>query len=234
MAVRTLYLQLPPELGGIRFGPFPGACALGSDPKRSQIVLDPSLGIYPVHVSVTRTAVDAFTIAPSAKEARVFLIPMGQAHTWPVTGPVQARAGDTMIVGTVSGPRFQLQSDQPVSAAPSAASVVQTARQTGGEQGLVQGVSQFMEGMVRPSGFSHGGQRSGIGGELQRQILARSMASSGPMRTAYILWTRFRTGSLITPYVIVSIGIAVVGLLGTGTLSCSGLLYILLDVLHLR
>ncbi|MEZ4239295.1 MAG: hypothetical protein R3F59_24705 [Myxococcota bacterium] len=234
MAVRALYLQLPPELGGVRFGPFPGTCVLGSDPKRAQVVLDPSMGIFPVHATVTQTAGGTYTVAPGAKDAKLFLVPAGQTHTWPITGPVQAKVGDLVILGTVTGPRFQLQTDQPVAAAPGAAEVVQTARQSG-EQGFLQSASQAMAGFGGTAGMTRASRpSSGIAGELQRQLIARSMARSGVMRTGYILWTRFRTGSLFPPYVIVSIGIAVIAALGTGTLSCSGLIYVFLDVLHLR
>src|SRR5688572_60561 len=139
MAPRNIFLQLPAELGGLRFGPFPGTVTIGSDGKRSQLVLDPSLGVFPVHAVVTQVPDGSFTVAPAGRECKLFLAPTGQAHVWPITGPVQARAGDTLIVGTPSGPRFQLMPDTPIAAAPSAAQIVQTARATGGEQGLLQG-----------------------------------------------------------------------------------------------
>jgi hypothetical protein len=227
MAVRILYLQLPPELGGIRFGPFPGTCIIGSDPKRAQLHLDPSLGVYPIHATVTHTAVGRFTVAPASKECKLFLMPVGQMHTWPINGPVQASVGDLLIIGTPTGPRFQLLSEQPIAAAPTAASIVQTARATGGEQGLIQGASELIDGVFRPSG-------SGVVGEINRQLMARALARSGPTRTLYNLWTRVRTGQLFTPSFIVAVGLALVGAIGTGSVSCSGLLYVLYHALGLR
>ena len=231
MAAKTLFLQLPPEMGGARFGPFPGRCVLGSDPKRAQIVLDPSLGVFPVHATVTRTGPTQFTVVPANRECKLFLTPNNQSHTWPIGTPVQANAGDLLIIGTPAGPRFQLQSDQPITSAPAAgpnaAQALQTARATGGEAGLIAGVSQFMDGMLRPAG-------SGIRGEINRQIVARSLARAGPLRSAYVVWTKVRSGAMFSPYVIVGIGIALVGMIGTGSMSCSGILYIVMDVLDLR
>ena len=46
------FLQLPPELGGLRFGPFDQWIQIGSDPKRNQIVLDPAHGVFPSHCAI--------------------------------------------------------------------------------------------------------------------------------------------------------------------------------------
>lgn len=227
MAGRSIFLQLPVELGGVRFGPFPGTVALGSDGKRCGVVLDPSMGVFPIHVTIAQGADGAFTVVPATRECKVFLMPNAQPHVWPVTGPVQAHAGDQVIVGTPSGPRFQLLSDQPVARAPTATDAVRTARQTGGEQGFVQGMSSYIDGVFRPAG-------GGIGGEIQRRVVANALSKLGPLRSFYVFWTRLRSGNLFSPYVVVGLVFAVIGLVGTGSLSCSGLLYVLIDVLGLR
>lgn len=224
-----MYLQLPVEFGGVRFGPFAKTCTIGSDPKRSQIHIDPSMGIFPVHATVALGPDGMFTLAPAGRECKVFLVPAGQPHTWPVASPVQAKAGDTVILGTPSGPRFLLSTDVPVGTAPSAQQVVRTARESrGSESGLLDSVSMALDGLSRPVA-----RTDGIAGELNRQLVARSLAQPGPVRTVYQLWTRFRSGSLFSPYVIVAIGIAVVGLIGTGSLSCSGLVFVVMDVLRI-
>lgn len=228
MASRTLYLQLPPELGGVRFGPFTASCTLGSDPKRAQIVLDPSMGVFPVHATVALAGEGLFTVAPAGKDCKLFLLPAGQPHTWPVTGPVQAKAGDLVILGTPGGPRFVLLPDLPVGQAPTASQIVQTARSTGGEKGLVDSVSMMLDKVTRPAAGS------GIAGEINRQIVARSLARPGPMRSVYVVWTKLRSGTLFSPYVIVAIGFALIGLIGTGSVSCTGVLYVVMDVLGLR
>jgi len=223
----NLFLQLPPELGGVKYGPFPGSVVIGSDPKRAALVLDPSHGIYPVHVTIARLPDGTITVAPSRPECKVFLAPAGQPHVWPATGPVQARPGDLVIVGTPAGPRFQLQTDAPVGPAPTAGQIMASARQTGGEHGFVQGVNQFVDGIVAPTG-------RGIAGEIQRQAISRTIARPGPFQTAYVLWTRFRGGQLFSSYVLIGVMFAVLGLLGTGSVSCTGLMYVVWNALGLR
>lgn len=225
MAALTTFLQLPPELGGLRFGPFKGQVVFGSDAKRSQIVLDPGHGVYPVHATMGLLDDGSYSLAPATKECKLFVVPQGQPHVWPVTSPVQARAGDTIILGTPSGPRFQIQQEG-FHKALSARQVASEAAAAGGEQGLVYGVNRMMAGVFKP-------QANTIQGEVARRAQAKMLATPGPARTAYFLWTRFRSGQLFTPYYLVGIGIGLVGLMGTGAVSCSGVLYIILDTLGL-
>ncbi|MEQ1502298.1 MAG: hypothetical protein ABMB14_08700 [Myxococcota bacterium] len=225
MAARDLFLELPPELGGVRFGPFPGTVTVGSDPKRAQLVVDPSHGVYPVHATVTRVADGSFTIAPSTRDCKLFLAPAGQPHVWPLTGPVRAQVDDVLIVGTPAGPRFRIVSDTPRGPAPTATQLAQTARATG-EGGFVDGMSALIDGVTRPA--------AGLPGEVQRQLTARVLARPGPLRTAYHAWGRLRSGTLFTPYVLVGIAIAVIGVVGTGSVSCSGLLWVLVDAFGLH
>lgn len=227
MASPKTFLQLPPELGGVRFGPFAGTVTIGSDAKRAQLVLDPSHGVYPVHATLAPGGGGTFALAPAGRDCKLFLLPLGQAHLWPVTGPVQAKAGDLVVVGTPMGPRFQILQDVPVGAAPSVDGVVQNAVRTGGEAGLVQGVSSFVDGMVRPTA-------SGVAGEIQRQATSRALATNGIARDAYQAWTRFRTGVLRNPTVLVGLLLALVGLVGTGSVSCTGIAYVLADLLGMR
>jgi hypothetical protein len=223
MATRNLFLQLPPELGGVRFGPFPGNVTIGSDPKRSQIVLDPSMGIFPSHALLGRLGDGSLSLSPGAKEAKVFLMPNGQPHVWPITSAVQVNLGDQIIVGTPTGPRFQLLGDQPMAAAPSAAQIVSTA-QRGGEKGFVQSMSAAVDGIFRPTG-------GGISGEVQRQLTSRALARNPWIRDGYTFWTRFRSGSLFSPYMVVGLMFAVISMLGAGTFSCSGAMWVLWDML---
>lgn len=232
MAARSTYLQLPLELGGLRFGPFDGAVTLGSDARRSQIVLDPSHGVFPVHVTVTPLPDGSYTIAPANRDGKVFVQPAGQPHVWPITSPVQAREGDLLVVGTVGGPRFLLVREGPTTAAPSADQIVGTAVQTGGsEAGFVQGMNQLGQaasGMFRPP------STKGISGELQRRAQASALATKGPLRDLYVFWSRARTGMLTSPYFLVGVLFAIVGVVGTGSVSCTGLLYVVLDVMGIR
>ena len=88
-------------------------------------------------------------------------------------------------------------------------------------------MSQAIDSVFRPSG-------GGISGEIQRQIVARSLAHNPVIRDTYYLWSRLRTGSLFTPYTVVALLFATLSLIGTGSLSCSGLLWVLSDAIGLH
>lgn len=223
---RNLFLQLPPEFGGVRYGPFPGNVLIGSDPKHCQITLAPSMGVFPSHALLGRLADGSLSLSPHSRESKVFLMPNQQPHVWPVTGPVVINPGDFIIVGTPSGPRFQLQTDQPLAQAPTAGQILTTA-QRGGEKSFVDSVSHALDGVFQPAG-------GGISGEIQRQLTSRMLARNPVVRDVYYLWTRFRHGSLFSPYVIVGLLFALVSFVGTGSVSCSGLMWVFWDSLGLN
>ncbi len=223
MAARNTYLQLPPELGGIKFGPFPGAVSLGSDAKRCQVVLDPSHGVYPVHVSLAPTGIGTYSVTPATRDGKVFLVPYGQVHVWPVIGPVQARVGDLLVVGTPHGPRFQILDEAPL-AAPPAGELVRSA--ASGEAGFVQGVNRAVDGILRPATGS-------VANEVKRRAGSAAIAAGGPLRDVYVAWSRIRTGFFANPYWIVAVLFAIIGVVGTGSVSCTGLAYVLLDLVGL-
>lgn len=225
-ATIATFLQLPPDLGGMRFGPFTGIIQIGSDARRNQLVLDPSHGIYPHHATIADMGNGTYTIAPAGRDCKVFLLQTGQVHVWPLNAPVQAKAGDMVIFGTPHGPRFQLQQEQQ-GPGKSMGQVATEARNRGGEAGLIHGINGFIGSFFAPA------KRSGIGGEVQRRAQANMLANAGPMRSLYTIWTRMRTGALANPYYIVGAIIAVVGLAGTGSVSCSGIVYIIWDTLGL-
>jgi len=194
----TTYLQLPADLGGTRYGPFTGPVVFGSAAPRCDMVLDPAHGVFPVHATLQPVAGGGYALAPATGDCKLFMTPAGQPHVWPVTGPVQASAGDTVIVGTPGGPRFQIVQER-VPATP-----------TDG----------------RPL-------MGGVLAEVVRRAEARALSRPGPLRSAYQGWTRVRSGRLTSPPVLVGAGIALLGLLGTGAFSCSGVVYILLDLIGL-
>ena len=229
MAGKT-FLQLPPELGGLRFGPFESWIQIGSDPKRNQIVLDPAHGVYPAHCAIGPMPDGRYSVAPASPECKVFILPAGQQQMWPVTSPVQASAGDMVVFGTPSGPRFHILREGPVGQAPTAREIVQTARQTGGERGFIQGVTGLASSLTKPASD----KSSGISREIQRRSQASMLASNGPFRMLYVLSTRFRQGQLFSPYMIVGMGIAIIGTLGTGSVTCSGVAYTIWTTLGLE
>ena len=100
----------------------------------------------------------------------------------------------------------------------SADKVVADARAMGAEAGAVHAVNRFLDGMFGPP------RGSGIGAEVQRQAQARMLRKS-PYREIYAVWTRMRSGAFTSPRALVSIAIALMGLVATGSLTCSGVFY---------
>ncbi|HHO53454.1 MAG TPA: hypothetical protein ENK18_21925 [Deltaproteobacteria bacterium] len=208
------FLQLPPDLGGLRYGPFRTDVVFGSDGQRCQMVLDPGHGIYPVHATLIPQGTDTYTLQPAGPSCKVFLIPPGQTHVWPVTSPVQAQAGATVILGTPSGPRFQIQRGE---------QAYRSAFQGQGDAALLGGLDRALH-RIGVSG-------SGVGAELSRRIQASLLSGAGPVRDLYRLWTRVKTGQLANPVVWVGALFALLGALSTGAVGCSGLVWVVLDAL---
>lgn len=108
------YLQLAPEFGGTKFGPFEGVeIRLGSDPARNQIRLPEELGVAPEHVKVLKQGETSFIIAPVERSAAVYLWRAGQRKPRQVTAPVAITVGDGFSLVTPEGPRFYIVQTQP-------------------------------------------------------------------------------------------------------------------------
>ena len=110
------YLQLPPEFGGTRFGPYQGGIVyIGSDPNRCQIVLDAKLGVFAVHCVVSETGPNAYTVSLAQQGLKLFLVQKGERKAWPIESAVQAKSGDQLVLVSETGPRFVLEytPDQP-------------------------------------------------------------------------------------------------------------------------
>lgn len=213
MATSQTYLQLAPEMGGLRFGPFTGMVQIGSERTRNQLVLDPAHGIFPSHATLIETGPGVYTVGPVDHGCKVFVIPAGQQQMWPVQGYVQARAGDLLIFGTPAGPRFQLQT----AAAPTPGLASGTATATGGN--VLGALSALFGPPPSNRGTSYGGR---VANEMARRSRATLLTKS-PWREIYAVVTRFRTGALTNPRVLVSALSAVVTVVLGGGVTCSGL-----------
>jgi len=214
MAKAKTFLQLPMQMGGLRFGPFTSAVNIGSDPKHNQIVLDSGHGVYPAHATLHDLSDGTYTLAPVQPACQVFLVQAGQQQPWPVRSPVQANPGDMVIFGTPQGPRFQIQREEVEKK--TAAQIAAEARAQGGEAGFVHGANALIDNAFGPS------RRGGVGGEMERVAKARMLTKS-PFREIYGIYSRIRTGALTNPRYIVAalmvVGSAIMG----GTASCGGL-----------
>jgi hypothetical protein len=226
VAVRPTYLQLPPEMGALRFGPFPGAVSFGSDAKRCQIVLDPSHGVFPVHATLSSLGDQRYSIAATTQQGKVFVIPYGQVHAWPVNGAVEARIGDFVVLGTPHGPRFQIQDGAPVAGAPTAGQIIANAKATGGDAGLLQGMNALITDVINP-------KAKGIGSEVRRTANSTLVAGSTPFKAVTDFWFKVKTGVAQNPAILVVVLIGIIGVVGTGSVSCTGIFWVIADLLGL-
>jgi hypothetical protein len=155
------------------------------------------MGILPHHASVMPQPDGTYVVGPVTKEAGMFLLQGGAGQAWPVQAMVKAKAGDQVIFGTPTGPRFQIQS-------------------------AASGVSAAAPGTA---GAAAGGSKlaTGIASEVQRRTMARLLTTS-PFRDIYYFYSRYKVGTFSNPYYIVGAAIAVTGaVVAAGGLSCSGI-----------
>lgn len=103
----SFFLDLAPEYGGTRFGPFAQGATLGSDPARCHITLPAELGIRPVHAWIV-PAGSGLTLQVGEVGAAVFVLSAGRPA--PVRGSTAIGPGDALLLGGPSGVRFTLQS----------------------------------------------------------------------------------------------------------------------------
>ncbi len=194
----STYLDLPPEMGGTQFGPFQGTVQIGSDGDRCQIVLNPQMGVADVHVLVHDRNGGRYTVSPAQKGYGLFLVRAGSEKLEPVSGGVDASAGDAIVLGNPNGPRFRIRREEKAAA-----------------------------GSASRPGAGRGGRglASGVMGEMMRVQRAKLMMNN-PLYRAYRQATfRWRSGALTNPRVLVALIGSVVGLIAAGTLSCGGILY---------
>jgi len=112
MALTETFLELAPEFGGTRFGPFKAMeVRLGSDPGSNDIVLPENLGVLPNHVKLLAQGDGSFIVAPVERTAGVFSY-RGGGSAKQVTSPIAIQGGsdtftaDSFALVTPEGPRF--------------------------------------------------------------------------------------------------------------------------------
>lgn len=100
------YLQLAPEFGSTKFGPFSGVeIRLGSDPSVNDITLPEAYGVAPEHVKILCQPDGSFIIAPTERSATVYAY-RGRGKPKQVTSPTAIASGDSFSLVTPEGPRF--------------------------------------------------------------------------------------------------------------------------------
>ena len=195
-----IYLQLTPQHGGHRFGPFhTGAVYLGTDRSKCQILLDSSTGLAPCHAVLTISANQTFTLAATSRSHPVFVVPPGDSKAYACLDPVTVQAGSMIYLGSLQGPQFTL--------------VHQGARPTGrppGQHGRAPG---------QP------GYGRAIGQEAQRQVETHLLTKVPAYRVFQEYWYKYKTGVLSQPRNVIGLVVVILGFLGTFCFGCASFIF---------
>lgn len=203
MARSVTFLQLAPEFGGTKFGPFESAeIRLGSDPGSNDITLPETLGVASEHVKLLRQQDNSFIVAPVDRAAPVFHYRAGVARPKQVTAPLAVQGGDSFSLVTPEGPRFIIvvESDpRAIKAAAEEASGPDWAKR------------------LQPSAGKVG---RGLMAEIKRRGFA-AVLTTRLGNTGSKVWTMIRTGSIFSPVYIVSGMLMLSGWLFAGGSACT-------------
>lgn len=197
MSTPVTFLQLSPEFGGTKFGPFAGVeIRLGSDPSRNDIVLPEALGVMPEHVKVLKQQDGSFILAPTHRTATIFLWRNDGRAPRQITTPTAISAGDGFSLVTAEGPRFFI--------------VRETERQAASGGAEVQ----------KPKGKDDKGVGQGIMAEMKRMGISKFLTTKvgNSLQTA---WTMVKTGTIFSPRYIVMGMMMFIPLVLAGGASCA-------------
>ena len=203
MSKRSTFLQLSPEFGGVRFGPFEGAeIRLGSDESRNDITLPEALGVSGQHVRILIQSDGSYIVAPVERTASVFHWRAGSRRSKHITAPMAVAAGDSFSLVTPKGPLFTIQQVK------GKKEVAEAAEES-------QGPKIPNLNMGRLSG-------SGLAAEIKRRGMARVLTST---LGHYVnnTWTFVKTGQLFSPRYVVTGLIIASGWIMAGGASCTAL-----------
>jgi hypothetical protein len=203
MSMKDTFLELSPEHGGLRFGPFKGLeIRLGSLPDpQNDITLPEELGILPEHVKIISQGDGSFVVAPVERSASVFIWRSGGNPKQIVT-PVAIQSADDVFsadafsVGSVEGPKFFVLQ-------------IQKAKPKAAEN------DPFKKAKGRLSSKS-------MIAEIKRQGMTGFVTTKGGAWFQY-WWTFIRTGTIFQPRYIIMGFLILSGYLATGgmgLLSC--------------
>lgn len=171
------YLDLAPEFGGTRFGPFEQLeVRLGSNGDRCHIVLPESLGVLSEHVRLIRQGPKNLILAPAERTATVFLYKQGSRRPSQLNTPTAVRPGDAFSLVTPDGPKFIIVLDE-----------------------LPPEVKEEREKRKRKAGVGRGRLNAqSMATESKRQIWTRILVM-GPMQMVQRAVTFVRSGAIYQP-----------------------------------
>lgn len=197
MAKKILFLQLSPEFGSTKFGPFQGAeVRLGADPGRNDIVLPENLGVSAEHAKLVKQQDDAFIVAPVDRTSQVFVHRKDGRPPKQITAPQALTEGDGFSIGGADGPKFIIVLEFPKSA---------KAAPDGPKGGLGKAAQRL-------SGKS-------LMAEIKRLGFAKALTSKTGAALAKA-YTFIKTGAFLQPRYIILGLFLLTGYIFAGTMSC--------------
>lgn len=197
MAKRLVFLQLAPEFGATKFGPFQGAeVRLGSDPSRNDIVLPEALGVMAEHARLIKQPDESFVLAPVERTASIHLWRADGRPPKQVTAPIALVGGDGFSLVSAEGPRFFILLETQKQAAESG-----SAKDSLGRAKKKLGKKSLME-------------------EIKRQGLTRAL-TTGAGQALNNAWTFVRTGAILQPRYIIGGIMLASGWILAGAASCT-------------
>ncbi|MEY3210657.1 MAG: hypothetical protein RIT28_1138 [Pseudomonadota bacterium] len=203
MAAAVFTLALPPELGGAVFGPFEGVMvAIGTDPSKCNITLNPAPGLVGVHAFIAPRAPGQYTVQATEYGAEVYVFQGARAAR--IDGSATLKVGDSFALGHAGGPRF-------IVGEPEA------------------GTASAGQSAGRASDVRLGGRRMPTAGDLQNELQRQAMTNlmrQKPIADAARGYWRVKSGAIFQPRYIIG---AVVGLGSLMVAGCGGLLKMLTD-----
>jgi hypothetical protein len=188
----SAFLQLPPEQGGTRFGPFTGPIRIGSQQGQCEITLA-TPGVAPLHVTIFPTGNGMFTVQPTTMNNLLFIYPPGQAGS-PVNSAVQVTQGYAVAIGGPQGPRFTVQ-----------------------WEGAGAGAAAPSQGQRGGQGYA-----AQLGAVAKTQARFGLMRKFPMMRQLDMWLFRARSGSLMHPRYIIGALTSVAIVAGGAALACCG------------
>lgn len=208
------YLQMPPEQGGVRFGPLPDQVRLGSDERRCHVLMEASWGIAPLHARLQRTD-RGWELEPT-RDAWVEMVPPGGAARR-VRQTTLLSPGSQLILGRSSGPKFLLVSEEATGAAVAGALApglpvvrrLSSRRRQADEPQAVAGAAPLGTRSLVPAGGA-------IAQEVARQTSSRVLARSPAAQHLQRLRARVAGGRWKSPELVAAVAIALLLALVSG------------------
>jgi hypothetical protein len=206
------YLETDQTLGGLRFGPLPDHVVIGSDPTKSDIVLDPRAGVTGGEVALERAREGTYVLRLPARVPFTCTLSSVRGERRALDG-ARLEDGDTLILQAPGSPplRLRMRHAHPRQL---------TAFPTIAGQPMTEGPSAEVE--TGTPDVSQG--RSVFGAEVLRQLSSRIVARSRWARRlqhALLAWSQ---GSAWSTYTLAGIAVtAVIALFSVVVLMLTGM-----------